>query len=129
MAESNISGIFLVGKDFYHSLQVSTNGYFSLGTSPTYTTYNPFSRYSGYSIVAPFAADITTSSTGSVRYNTFTTGDYNIKRVSSFIRSELGGSFSGTWMVAADWNYVPLYYGSRVSITYTYSNLVLLRVQ
>ena len=92
------------------------DGYFSLGSTPPSSTLLPFSPSSSYSVVAPFAASISTVSAGSVRYNTFTTGDTNINTVSSHIRSELGGSFSGTWMIVADWYNVPQYGGSSVSV-------------
>ena len=92
------------------------DGYFSLGSTPPSSTLDTFSTSSSYSVVAPFAASISTASTGSVRYNTFTTGDTNINTVSSHIRSELGGSFSGTWMIVADWYNVPQYGGSFVSV-------------
>ena len=92
------------------------DGYFSLGSTPPSSTLYTFSTSHSYSVVAPFAASISTASTGSVRYNTFTTGDTNINTVSSHIRSELGGSFSGTWMIVADWYNVPQYGGSTVSV-------------
>ena len=92
------------------------DGYFSLGSTPPSYAPAPFSPYSSYSVVAPFAASISTASTGSVWYNTFTTGDTTINTVSSHIRSELGGSFSGTWMIVADWYNVPQYGGSTVSV-------------
>ena len=92
------------------------DGYFSLGSIPPSPTLYTFSTSRSYSVVAPFAASISTTQTGSVRYNTFTTGDTNINTVSSYIRSQLGGSFSGTWMIVADWYYVPQYGGSTVSV-------------
>ena len=92
------------------------DGYFSLGFTPPSPTLDTFSPSSSYSVVAPFAASISTAYTGSVRYNTFTTGDTNINTVSSHIRSELGGSFSGTWMIVADWYNVPQYGRTNVSV-------------
>ena len=95
---------------------MSTDGYFSLGSTPPSSTLYTFSSFRSYSVVAPFAADTSITYRGSVRYNTFTTGDTNINIVSSHIRSELGGSFSGTWMIVADWYNVPQYGGSSVSV-------------
>ena len=92
------------------------DGYFSVGSIPSISRLLTFSTSSSYSVVAPFAASISIASTGSVRYNTFTTGDTNINTVSSFIRSELGGSFSGTWMIVADWYNVPQSGGFSVSV-------------
>ena len=91
------------------------DGYFSLGSTPPTAILKTFSISSSYSVVAPFAASISTAYTGSVRYNTFTTGDTNINTVTSHIRSELGGSFRGTWMIVADWYNVPQSSGSTVS--------------
>ena len=92
------------------------DGYFSLGSIPPSPTLYKFSTSRSYSVVAPFAASISVFYTGSVRYNTFTTVDTNINTVSSYIRSELGGSFSGTWMIVADWYNVPQSSGSTVSV-------------
>ena len=89
-------------------LQVSTNGYFSLGKSPTYT-YLSFPGSSSYSVVAPYAADITTSNGGYVRYKDFDTYDSQISNVNSFIRSQTGDSFYGTRMMVAEWNDVPMF--------------------
>ena len=50
-----------------------------------------------------------------MRYQTFSTGSSNINTVSSYIRSELGVSFYGRWMLVAEWNGVPQYDESRVS--------------
>ena len=73
---------------------------------------------SSYSVVAPFAADIDTSRTGSVKYTQFTTSDSSqMSRVSSFIRSETDNSFYGTRMMVAEWRGVPKYLGSIVSCT------------
>ena len=53
-------------------MQVSTNGYFSMGIVPKYSSLAPFYWFTAdYSVVAPFAADIDTSSWGVVQYTTF----------------------------------------------------------
>ena len=67
---------------------------------------------SNYSVVAPFAADITTSSTGYVRYKSFTNSQLTV--VSEHIRSETETSFYGIWMLVAEWNGVPLLSQSTV---------------
>ena len=95
---------------------MSTDGYFSLGSTPPSSTLYTFSSFRSYSVVAPFAADTSFTYISSVQYNTFTTGDTNINTVSSHIRSELGGSFSGTWMIVAGWYNVHQYGGSFVSV-------------
>ena len=92
------------------------NGYFSMGKTPQYTSLDYFPGSSSYSVVAPFAADIDTSRTGSVKYTQFTTTDSSqMSRVSTFIRSQTGNSFYGTKMMVAEWNGVPEYGESTVS--------------
>ena len=96
-------------------LQVSTNGYFSMGQIPVDSSLTQLPGSSSYSVVAPFAADIDTSSTGSVRYNESFSSTV-MKEVSTYIRSKSGVSFYGMWMLVAEWNGVPLSSQSSVSI-------------
>ena len=81
---------------------------------PQYPSLSTFPSPSGYSVVAPFAADITTSNTGYVRYSEYITNS-QLNDVSEHIRSETGTSFNGTWMLVAEWNGVPLSSQSSVS--------------
>ena len=85
-----------------------------MGVTPPYSL-NDIPGPSSYSVVAPFAADIDTTRTGSVKYTQFTTFDSQMNTVSTFIRSETGNSFYGTRMMVAEWNGVPRDYGSTVS--------------
>ena len=86
--------------------------------APRYWAPGNISISSSYSVVAPFAADIDTTSRGSVKYTQFTTSDSSqMNRVSTFIRSETGNSFYGTRMMVAEWNGVPEYGKSTVSCT------------
>ena len=94
--------------------QVSNNGYFSMGGTPRYFTLSTFPSANSYSVVAPFASDITTSNTGYVRYSESFNSQLNV--VSEHIRSETETSFYGTWMLVAEWNGVPLLSGSSVSM-------------
>ena len=97
-------------------MQVSINGYFSMGKTPQYSSLDNFPGSSSYSVVAPFAADIDTTRTGSVKYTEFTTSDSSqMDAVSSFIQFQTGDSFNGTRMMVAEWNGVPKYEGSIVS--------------
>ena len=97
-------------------MQASTNGYFSMGETPQFSSLKGLPGSSSYSVVAPFAADMDTSSKGSVKYAWFTTSDPSeINRVSTFIRSETGDSFYGRAMMVAEWNDVPKHQGSTVS--------------
>ena len=87
-----------------------------MGETPQYSSLDNFPGSSSYSVVAPFAADIDTTRTGSVIYTQFTTSDSSqMFRVSSFIRSQTGNSFYGTRMMVAEWNGVPEYERSIVS--------------
>ena len=96
-------------------LQVSSNGYFSMGRTPRYASLSTIPSANSYSTVAPFAADINTSSTGYVRYSeSFTNSQLSV--VSEHIRSETRTSFYGAWMLVAEWNGVPLLSGSSVSM-------------
>ena len=89
-----------------------------MGETPQYSSLDKFPGSSSYSVVAPFAADIDITSTGSVKYTQFTTSNSSqMNRVSSFIRSQTGDGFYGTRMMVAEWNDVPEYQGSIVSCT------------
>ena len=98
-------------------LQISTNGYFSLGTTPSEASLTRFSSSQSHSIIAPFAADIDTKYNGYVPYYIFTTGTSYIETVDSYIRSELGVSFYGTWMLVAEWRDVAQYGGSSHTVS------------
>ena len=69
----------------------------------------------GYSIVAPFAANTDTTHSGSLRWETFFAHEMQTIFVSAYIRSRLGVSFNGTWMLVVDWYNVPEYLGPTVS--------------
>ena len=84
-----------------------------MGGTPQYSSLNSFPSSNSYSVVAPFAADIDTSSTGYVRYSESFNSQLTV--VSELIRSETETSFYGIWMLVAEWNGVPLYSQSSVS--------------
>ena len=94
--------------DIFH-LQVSTNGYISMGITPTVNAQRT------NSIVAPYAADIDTSVTGTVRYTEFMSNRFNLLDVSNFIEEETGVTFEGTRMMVAEWDGVAQYNGDPVS--------------
>ena len=70
-------------------------------------------------IVAPFAADIDTSTTGYVTYTSFSAFplfDDQMDDVASFIESHNGDDFfSPSRMMVAEWNGVPMSGGFTVS--------------
>ena len=85
-----------------------------MGRTPRYASLSTIPSANSYSTVAPFAADITTSNTGYVRYSESFNSQLNV--VSEHICSETETSFYGTWMLVAEWNGVPLLSGSSVSM-------------
>ena len=95
--------------------------------SPHYETLPNFPLPNSYSIVAPFAADIDTTYTGSVQYTDFTS-DYNsyIIAVTSFINSEIDNEyiFSAASMMVVEWNTVPKHSQSSVSIFFVESSSI-----
>ena len=100
-------------------MQVSTNGYISMEDPPEYSTLPPFPLADSDMVVAPFAAHINTSTTGSVLYTNFLRSyEYGSQLISitDFIQSHTGDEFFyGSRMMVAEWNNVPLYSGSSVS--------------
>ena len=109
-------------------LQVSTDGYFSMGQIPVDSSLTQLPGPSNYSIVAPFAADIDTSSTGSVHYSeSFSSTVMKDQCPHSFKNRSL--VLIGTWMLVAEWNNVPLYDGSRVSKDDLFISITIVRNQ
>ena len=94
--------------------QVSTNGFISMGVRVNRSSPEiPGTS----SVIAPYAADIDPTEAGTVRYTQFTTDDYSqMSTVSSFIQARTDEYFYGTTMMVAEWNGVPEYAGSPVSI-------------
>ena len=92
-------------------VQVSTNGYFSMGRIPQdgVGISDIPDLSSSQSIVAPFAADISTNYRGVVKYVNFSS-NYPMDAVNYFIRNQLqsGDGFYGTRMMLAEWSNVPL---------------------
>ena len=84
-----------------------------MSEAPQYASLSTFSSSSNYSVVAPFAADITTANTGSVRYSE--SFHSQLSEVSNHISLVTGNVFNGKWMLVAEWNGVPLLSGSTVS--------------
>ena len=77
---------------------------------------DPFSSSTSYSVVAPFAADIETTVTGTVWYShTFFADDFWLGLVNDYITAQTGSFFQGTWMLVAEWNGVVSLTGSLVS--------------
>ena len=82
-----------------------------MGTSLAYSPSIPGTS----SIVAPYSADIDPSTGGSVRYTDFMDIS-QLYTVSYFIRSQSNADFYGTRMMIAEWDSVPEFSGSDVSV-------------
>ena len=96
-------------------VQVSSNGYISMGTRVSRTT----PTIPGDSnIVSPYGADIDTSIAGTVRYTTgFSSSHPQMSSVSSFIQTRTRDySFSGKRMMVVEWKNVAEYEGNSVSV-------------
>ena len=76
-----------------------------MGGTPRYASLSTIPGPNSYSVVAPFASDMTTSNTGYVRYSESFNSQLSV--VSEYIRSEAETSFYGIWMLVAEWNGVP----------------------
>ena len=99
--------------------QISTNGYFSMGERPQYNSVPNFPVPNDGNIVAPYGADIDTSTTGSVRYadfSQFSILDSRTTDITNFIRTNtLDDFFRVDSMVVAEWNLVHHSNGQYVS--------------
>ena len=100
-------------------MQVSSNGYISLGSSISlhYHRFGTFSSATKHSVVAPFASDIDISAGGSVSYQVHSSGSSSalLRQVSNFIKTSQDVNFLGSWMLIAYWSRVPYYGGPAVS--------------
>ncbi len=88
-----------------------TNGYFSF-TDPPFTSCCPhlFSSSDGATYtVAPFWSDIDTRALGKVSYRVITNAnsETTVAKVSDFVNRRMNTTFSGAWMVVAEWYEVP----------------------
>ena len=100
-------------------IQVSINGYFSLGDAPDITP-EKIPSSTNY-IVAPFAANVDITYTGSVLYtdfNAYSSSSSAMNNVNAFIqsRSYWYERFSGDRMMVAEWRQVPQRNQNSVSI-------------
>jgi len=87
-----------------------------------------------FHLVAPFWGDAITTISGSIFYEVHSsvagsaTGSLMpLNIVSAFIRSMDGGTFSGTWMLAAEWDQVPQYSQSTSQVSSQFDSMALSR--
>ena len=95
------------------SIQVLTDGLFSF-TDPPFTGGTPYlykSTNNATYTVAPFWSDIDTTQLGEVTYRVITTATSanTVEEVSAFISRNMSTTFSGTWMIVAEWHEVPMH--------------------
>lgn len=92
-------------------LQVTTDGYFSVGNLTINSDPHLFSNDSSFDgIVAPFWANADPSKAGSVSYQIFTpeNGSEFLEKTRILIESREGiPSLDGGWMLVAEWHQVP----------------------
>ena len=96
---------------FLYVIQVATSGYLSFGRRVASCCINTFENASSYDYtVAPFLSNINASTDGDISYevHTSTSSPSILSWYSSFIRSREGTTFSGTWIIIAEWKKVPL---------------------
>ena len=90
---------------------------FSFGSTFISTSTSPFSSTSAQNyVIAPFWSDIDISrGYGNIKYQSYyynfdgSTARSLLNQVSTFINGQLDTSFSGTWMLVAEWDQVPEY--------------------
>ena len=119
----------------FFSLKVGDNGVISFGSpfffyEPSlFPTYNVFIRNSF--VVAPFWADVDNRRAGQIRYQVLSATNLaangTIEHVSRFISHEINESFSGLWMLVAEWRDVhPYPHGiiGESNFLFSFANLV-----
>ena len=92
-----------------------------------FPTFNIFIRNSF--VVAPFWADVDNRRAGQIRYQVLTTTNLaandTIEEVSRFISQEVNESFSGLWMLVAEWRDVhPYPHGDITNFQPSFTSLV-----
>ncbi len=93
----------------YNFMQIGTNGYFSF-EEPFYSSspdaFPGTTTISAYYLVAPFWDDVDIRRRGNIYFEVHTLVDSSnyLSIVSNFVAPD--GSFTGTWMVLAQWDMV-----------------------
>jgi len=127
----SIAGGFPIGDSTYNTAYVSINGLISLGQPVTSASVPSSFSSTSFHLVAPFWGDAITTRSGSISYEVHSsvagsaTGSLMpLSTVSAFIRRVDGGTFSGTWMLAAEWYQVPQF-GQSTSQTNTFQAVLI----
>ena len=89
------------------------NGFISMGSRPS---SSPPTIPGSSNVVSPYGADIETRTVGTIRYTGFLTSHPEMRNVSDFINTKIGGSFTGTRMMVAEWDHVAKYGSRSVSL-------------
>ena len=119
---------------YYFNTQVGTNGIISFGQEwffwdPELFPTSDYYIHNSY-VIAPFWADIDTRAAGSVFYEVHQRGtnvgsNAVLERVSGFISAELSTSFTGSWMLVAQWDRVhPFPHGAEQSYSEEYGSFL-----
>ena len=95
----------------FRYLQVSSNGFISMGVLPS---TSPPTIPGSTNVVSPYGADIDTGIAGTVRYTGFLTNHPEINNVNYFISTKKTLFFTGTRMMVAEWDGVAKAGGTSV---------------
>jgi hypothetical protein len=118
--EISTDGKFRFGSNSVESVYVSTNGYISMGLTPTANAQNV---EGALSVVAPYGADIDTRVGGTVSYTRFH-APQELRVVSEFVEAQMDVDFLGTKMMVALWDNVAQYKG-RASVNSTFQAVLI----
>ena len=95
----------------FHFLQVSSNGFISMGALPS---TSPPTIPGSTNVVSPYGADIDAVIAGTVRYTGILTNHPEINKISYFISTKKELYFTGTRMMVAEWDGVAKSGGTSV---------------
>ena len=112
------------------SIQISSNGLISLGTS--YTSYTPEAFPISSKVIAPYWDDIDLRQQGQINYTLVTTQNDSvgsIALVNNFLASNISVNFSADWILVAQWVDVCPYGNSDcTNVSYVCSYLLILLI-
>ena len=99
--------------------QINTNGIISV--NQPFLEYVPqLFPYQSLYLVTPFWDDVDISvGVGNISYQVYSTGSPSLDTVNTIISDEENITFSGHWMLVAEWDGVPEYQGSPDQVSAT----------
>ena len=113
------------------SIQISSNGLISLGTS--FDSYTPEAFPISYKVIAPYWDDIDLTQQGQINYTLITTQNDSvgsIALVNNFLASNISVSFSADWILVAQWlDVCPFGNSDCTNVSYVCSYLLILLIK